>query len=64
MINKYEILQKVGNGNFSNVYLVRKKENNDCFAMKIMKTHQNIGVREAEFLKTFDHPNIVKLYDF
>ena len=26
MIHKYEIMQKVGNGNFSNVYLVKNKE--------------------------------------
>lgn len=47
MLNKYEIVKEVGNGNFSKVYLVRNKENQQFFAMKIMKTHQNIGVREA-----------------
>lgn len=29
-----------------------------------MKTHQNIAIKEAELLKRFDHPNIIKIFDF
>jgi len=54
----------VGSGNFSKVFLVKKKEGGQCFAMKVMKTHQNIALKEAELLKRLNHPNIVKLYEF
>lgn len=63
-MKKYELLDKVGSGNFSTVHLVKNIENGQVAAMKIMKTHQNIALKEAYFLKNFDHPNIVRLLDF
>lgn len=38
-------MQKVGSGNFSSVHLVRNIDNGQTAAMKIMKTHQNIGLK-------------------
>jgi hypothetical protein len=29
-----------------------------------MKTHQNIALKEAYLLKSFEHPNIIKVFDF
>ena len=62
--SKYEILEKVGNGNFSTVYTARNHQTQQITALKIMKTHQNIALKEAYLLKSFEHPNIVKVYDF
>jgi serine/threonine protein kinase len=62
--SKYEILEKVGSGNFSTVYTARNHHTQQTTALKVMKTHQNIAVKEAYLLKSFEHPNIVKVYDF
>lgn len=62
--SKYEILEKVGNGNFSTVYTARQHHSSQITALKVMKTHQNIALKEAYLLKTFEHPNIVKVFDF
>jgi serine/threonine protein kinase len=64
MMSKWEVQEKVGSGNFSTVHLVRNGESGQVGAIKIMKTHQNIALKEAYFLKNFDHPNIVRLFDF
>lgn len=62
--SKYEILERVGSGNFSTVYTARQQHTNTVTALKVMKTHQNIALKEAQLLKSFEHPNIVKVYDF
>lgn len=54
----------MGSGNFSTVHLVRNTETGETAAMKVMRTHQKIAIKEAYFLKNFEHPNIVKLLDF
>lgn len=64
MEDNYELLQRVGNGNFSVVHLVRDRHSKALLAMKIMKTHPNIALKEAQLLKQLDHPNITRLYDF
>lgn len=64
MMKNYEVMEKVGSGNFSTVHLAKKIQTGEICAMKIMKTHKNIGLREAYMLKKFDHPNIIKLLDF
>jgi serine/threonine protein kinase len=45
MLSKYEVLEKVGSGNFSTVHLVKNIENQQTAAMKVMKTHQSIGLK-------------------
>ena len=64
MEENYEMLQKVGSGNFSVVHLVRDRRSKTLLAMKIMKTHPNIALKEAQLLRQLDHPNITRLFDF
>jgi serine/threonine protein kinase len=61
---RYEIQDVLGSGNFSSVHTALDKITGKTMAVKIMKTHQNIAIKEAALLKSFDHPNIVKLFDF
>lgn len=61
---RYEVQEKLGSGNFSSVHTAIDKHNGNKVAVKIMKTHQNIALKEASLLKSFDHPNIIKLFDF
>jgi serine/threonine protein kinase len=43
---KYVIKNKIGNGNFSVVYIGSNKEDsNQLVAIKIMNTHLNIGIK-------------------
>ena len=43
--SKYEILEKVGNGNFSTVFTARQYHTGQVTALKVMKTHQNIALK-------------------
>lgn len=69
-IDHFELVKVLGKGSFSNVVLVKKKDdNNKLYAMKILNKlelkkrnqveHTNT---EKEILTKFSHPFIVKLY--
>jgi serine/threonine-protein kinase len=68
---KYKILNKVGQGDMSSVYLAMDETENKQWAIKVFPKE---GIRdqevmtqslvvEAEVLKTFEHPNLVKIVD-
>ena len=71
IIDDIILLNYIDSGCFAEIYLSKKKDSNTLFATKkiglkyisvepLFKTHlQN----EINYLKSFDHPNIIKLYD-
>jgi calcium/calmodulin-dependent protein kinase I len=67
---KYDITPLVlGKGAFGVVYEAIKKSNNEQVAVKVIEKAKFRGSlasvrKEAEILKSLDHPNIVHLYEF
>ena len=68
-MENYEIITKIGKGNFGSIYKIRRKSDNKIFCWKEMdyghmtqKEKQSI-VNEVNILREFRHPNIVKYYD-
>ena len=67
----FEILKKLGEGNFGKVFKVRSKINNKIYAMKRInikaireegeKAYQ-LTINETSFLEGLNHPHIIKYY--
>ena len=68
LTKKYEILGTIGRGAFGEVHKTRNKTNNEIYALKIIHKYlyPDIGslIQEIEILKTLDHPNILRIYEF
>ena len=71
LYSNYELLNYIGKGGFGRVYKVRHKLSNQYRAMKIIKCkadnpHNNTAeiIKQINILKTLDHPNIIKVYEF
>ena len=71
LYSSYELLNYIGKGGFGRVYKVRHKLSNQFRAMKIIKCkadnpHSNSAeiLKQINILKTLDHPNIIKIYEF
>lgn len=68
----FEIMKVIGEGSFGRVFKVRKIDNGEVLALKVMKKQTLINnnqvkyaVSEAEIMKELDHPYILKLmYSF
>ena len=66
----YEILEKLGQGSFGQVFKVKNKYNNCIRAMKqidksFIKNFEESEVgKEIEILKKLNHPYIMKLYEY
>lgn len=70
-LGKYEILAEIGQGGMSTVYKAKDVVLERYVALKVLSPglaqKENIRARfyrEAKVLSKFDHPNIVKIYDF
>ncbi|MGD8732264.1 MAG: serine/threonine-protein kinase, partial [Anaerolineales bacterium] len=70
-IGRYEVLRQIGSGGMSTVYKASDVETNRLVAIKLMASFLTKEEkfltrfeREVELLTQFDHPNIVKVYDF
>jgi len=68
-IDSFELLKVIGKGSFSNVVLVRKKDEGKIYAMKILNKQElkkrnqvEHTITEREILSKHQHPFIVKLY--
>lgn len=68
-MDNFNKIKLIGEGKFSRVYLVSKKDTNERFAMKVIKEKdlreikQKMNVKEEiKILKQSDHPFITKLY--
>lgn len=70
-IGSYEILRQIGSGGMSTVYKATDTESDRLVAIKLMasflskeeKFLARFG-REVDLLTSFDHPNIVKVFDY
>ena len=67
--NNYKKAKVLGQGSFGIVYLVKHKQLNTYFAMKIIKKlnrkeNEEMLMNEINILRKIDHPNIVKINDF
>ena len=70
MIGPYEFIEIIGQGSFSTVFLVNHKSKDIKFACKAVSRQlleKSCMIerfeRELRLLQTFNHPNIVKLFD-
>ena len=70
MKKKYEIFKLIGKGNYGKAYLVKNKEDNNLYVNKVIDMSQfskdqlENALREAEILKSLQHPNIIRCIDF
>lgn len=70
-LERWELIEKMGDGAFSNVYRARDLEGNAGeVAIKVVRKFEmnnlqraNI-LKEVQIMKQVDHPNIIKLIDF
>ncbi|QQZ10439.1 serine/threonine protein kinase [Heyndrickxia vini] len=66
--NQYEIIQQIGSGGMSVVYLAKEcKEENRLWAIKVADMEKKISKRlfsEAKILSELDHPSLPKIADF
>ncbi|KAJ9136660.1 Serine/threonine-protein kinase srk1 [Pleurostoma richardsiae] len=70
-LERWELLEKMGDGAFSNVYRARDLEGNAGeVAIKVVRKFEMNSMQRANILKEvqimrqLDHPNIIKLIDF
>ena len=68
--NDYKKIQKLGQGNYGVVYEIKNRITDIVRAMKVVKKHKRSAEEEKEILneenilRTMDHPNIVKIFEF
>lgn len=69
--NRYRVLRKIGEGGMAVVHLAVDEKLGRDIAIKILREryehHEEIRTRfqhEARAISSFDHPNILKIYDF
>ncbi|KAI7889036.1 kinase-like domain-containing protein [Mucor mucedo] len=68
-ITKYELLEKLGQGSYGEVFKARNKESNDLVALKRMPIGDEgegihlSTIREINILKQLNHKNIIPLRD-
>eukprot|EP01017_Pseudomicrothorax_dubius_P002192 TRINITY_DN0_c914_g1_i5.p1 TRINITY_DN0_c914_g1~~TRINITY_DN0_c914_g1_i5.p1 ORF type:complete len:307 (+),score=87.75 TRINITY_DN0_c914_g1_i5:50-970(+) len=68
-IDRYEKLEKLGEGTYGVVYKARDKQTKDIYAIKKIRLESeeegipSTAIREIALLKELQHPNIVRLVD-
>lgn len=68
---EYEVLDRIGIGGMGSVYRARRRQDGRIVALKVPQEKYLADAkfvkrfyREAEVLKRFNHPNIVRVYDY
>ncbi|AWT35390.1 serine/threonine protein kinase [Deinococcus arenae] len=68
---EYEVLDRIGVGGMGSVYRARRRQDGRTVALKVPQDKYLADAkfvkrfyREAEVLKRFNHPNIVRVYDY
>ncbi|WP_341463006.1 protein kinase domain-containing protein [Deinococcus wulumuqiensis] len=68
---EYEVLERVGIGGMGSVYRAKRRQDGRVVALKVPQEKYLADAkfvkrfyREAEVLKRFTHPNIVRVYDY
>lgn len=67
LLERYELLEKIGAGAFSQVYKAVDKKIERYVAIKVIPVNKRTAVsalREAKSVALLNHPNIVTLYEF
>jgi len=68
-MDKYQKLQRIGEGTYGVVYKAKHKEHGTILALKRIRLESEdegvpcTAIREISLLKELNHPNIVRLYD-
>jgi cyclin-dependent kinase len=68
-MDKFQKLEKIGEGTYGVVYKARDKKRGDLLALKKIRLEAedegipSTAIREIALLKQLQHPNIVRLYD-
>jgi len=68
-MEKYQQLEKIGEGTYGIVYKAKDKKSGELLALKKIRLEQedegipSTAIREISLLKQLQHPNIVRLYD-
>jgi cyclin-dependent kinase len=68
-MDKYQKIEKLGEGTYGIVYKAQNKESNTFVALKRIRLENEeegvpcTAIREISLLKELKHPNIVRLYD-
>ncbi|OMJ67756.1 hypothetical protein SteCoe_34991 [Stentor coeruleus] len=67
VIENYELVSKIGEGSYGQVFLVTHRESKAQRAMKSISLGQSIDldqlIIEVSILKELDHPNIVRIFE-
>jgi len=69
LMEKYQKIEKIGEGTYGIVYKAKNKVNGEIVALKRIRLESEeegvpcTAIREISLLKELDHPNIVSLYD-
>ncbi|BFI23449.1 hypothetical protein MPTK2_1g02210 [Marchantia polymorpha subsp. ruderalis] len=63
IVSRYQILEKIGEGAFADVYRARRREDDLIVALKEVHDSDS-SYREVKALLLLDHPNVVKLYEY
>jgi len=69
-MQNYARVRKLGEGGFGQVFLVRDKRDNEEYVMKVVDLSKldakgrADAIREAEYLKTLKHPNIIGYQEY
>jgi len=68
-MDRYETMQKIGEGTYGVVFKARDRETNEMIALKRIRLEQedegvpSTAIREISILKELQHPNIVRFMD-
>ena len=68
-MERYQKLEKIGEGTYGVVYKAKDKTNGQIIALKRIRLEAedegipSTAIREISLLKELRHPNIVRLYD-
>tara|TARA_R110002050_G_scaffold130260_3_gene251914 strand:+ start:242 stop:811 length:570 start_codon:yes stop_codon:yes gene_type:complete len=68
-MDKYQKVEKLGEGTYGVVHKAKNKENGDIVALKQIRLESEdegvpcTAIREISLLKELNHPNVVRLYD-
>jgi len=68
-LDKYEKLEKLGEGTYGVVYKAQDKTTKELFALKKIRLESedegipSTAIREIALLKELQHPNVVRIHD-
>jgi NIMA (never in mitosis gene a)-related kinase 2 len=68
-MDKYEVIEKIGEGSFGKIYKIRRLSDNRLLVWKELKydkmseKEKEMLVREVNILRDLRHPNITRYYD-